>query len=242
MQSAFFSEPGTIMVSERRVADDMMALRVRYEAPGLGESSVAKSPLQQFDRWFEDAVAAGVPEPNTIALATCAEDGPSVRSVLAKSVSADGIRFFTNTESHKARQIAANPKVAATFAWITQHRQVLFRGSAALLPHDEVAAYFAGRPRGAQIGAWASHQSQVIESREALRREAAAATERFSDVAVSIPVPPHWGGYLIRATSVEFWQGQPSRLHDRLRFAATDPADPPALDSAEGWDLQRLSP
>jgi pyridoxamine 5'-phosphate oxidase len=230
------------MVSERRVADDMMALRVRYEAPGLGESSVAESPLQQFDRWFEDAVAAGVPEPNTIALATCAEDGPSVRCVLAKSVAADGIRFFTNTESHKARQIAANPSVAATFAWITQHRQILFRGSAARLSSAEVAAYFAGRPRGAQIGAWASRQSEVIESRDTLRQDAAVASRRFEDQSVPIPVPAHWGGYLIRATSVEFWQGQPSRLHDRLRFSATDPNDPPPLDTAEGWVLERLSP
>lgn len=230
------------MVSQRRVADDMMSLRVRYEAPGLGESAVLASPLQQFDRWFEEAVVAGVPEPNAIALATCAEDGPSVRFVLAKSISADGIRFFTNTESHKATQISANPAVAATFAWITQHRQVLVRGSAFLLPPDEVAEYFAGRPRGAQIGAWASHQSQVIESRDALRRAAATAAERFGDTTVPIPVPPHWGGFLIRAASIEFWQGQPSRLHDRLRFTATDPTDPPALDSAEGWDLQRIAP
>lgn len=230
------------MVSDKRAAEDMAALRVRYLAPGLDEKTIASSPLAQFDLWFSDAVAAGVPEPNVISLATCGPDGPSVRSVLAKFVTGEGIRFFTNTRSQKAEQIRANPAVAATFAWITQHRQVLIRGVASLLPDDEVAKYFEARPRDAQIGAWASDQSQVIESREVLQAEVARVSARFGNESEPIELPPHWGGYLIRAVSVEFWQGQPSRLHDRLRFTASDQAIPPDLDDEKGWILERLCP
>ena len=222
--------------------DDTTALRVQYQVPGLGESAIPATPLAAFDRWFEEAVAAGVPEPNAVSLATCGNDGPSVRTVLAKSVAAAGLTFFTNTQSAKARQMRENPAVAATFVWITQHRQILMRGVVESVSAEAASAYFASRPRAAQIGAWASHQSKILQDRNELLDSFAEISERFSDESEEIPLPPFWGGYLLRPSSVEFWQGQPSRLHDRLRFVALEESQAPRLDSEVGWRLERLSP
>lgn len=219
--------------------DRMMSLRVGYQAPPLLEQDLAPSPLGQFRRWFADAVAAGIPEPNAMSLATIGPDGPGVRMILAKSVRADGIQFFTNKRSRKGRDIEYDPRVAACFAWITQHRQVVFRGSAEELDRGVALQYFRGRPRDARIGAWASDQSAPIESRDLLRQRAREATGRFAEE-VDVPMPDAWGGYLIRVSSVEFWQGQPSRLHDRLRFVARSSF--PWLDHSGAWAVERLQP
>jgi pyridoxamine 5'-phosphate oxidase len=221
------------------VAPDMMQARVQYEVPGLEEDDLAPSPLEQFSDWFAAAVAAGIPEPNAVSLATCGPDGPQVRVLLAKEVAADGLRFFTNLTSAKAQELQRDPRASALFAWIPMHRQIRFSGTTEPLPREECAEYFATRPRGAQIGAWASRQSQVIASRDELRTRAAEFETRFGDRG-QIPLPDHWGGYLLRPDSVEFWQGQPSRLHDRLRFRAASPGA--ALDDPHGWSLQRLAP
>jgi pyridoxamine 5'-phosphate oxidase len=216
-----------------------MQARVQYEVPGLVEGDLAEAPLEQFAAWFRSAAEAGVPEPNAMSLATCGPGGPQVRVVLAKEVAADGIRFFTNLLSAKARDLRHDPRAAVVFAWIKQHRQVRFTGDTVLLPRDECAQYFATRPRGAQVGAWASHQSAPLESRDALRA-AAAEVERRYPAGAPIPLPDHWGGYLIRPAKVEFWQGQPSRLHDRIRYTARSGAA--RLDDPTAWTAQRLSP
>ena len=221
------------------VSRQAMQARVVYEVPGLHESELAAEPLTQFARWFGDAEAAGVPEPNAMSLATSGPDGPSVRVVLAKEVAADGIRFFTNLGSRKARDIEFDPRAAVVFAWIAQHRQVRFTGTVELLGRDECEVYFRTRPRGAQIGAWASRQSAVLDSRDDLAQRAAAVASTHPEGA-PVPLPDHWGGYLIRPTEVEFWQGQPSRLHDRLRFRAIDPGA--RLDDPRAWQVERLFP
>ena len=223
----------------------MAQYRVGYEAAPFQELDIAADPLSQFDIWFGEAVARGLPEPNAIHLATCGTTipaAPTLRVVLAKSVTADGIAFFTNTESTKGRQLAQNANVAASFTWLPMYRQIHFLGTARPLPRPEVAEYFATRPRGAQIGAWASRQSRVLAGREVLEDQYAQYAEQFTDSSEAIAPPPYWGGYLLRPHSVEFWQGQRSRLHDRLRFVARAEADPPSLAAPDGWNVERLSP
>jgi pyridoxamine 5'-phosphate oxidase len=230
------------VVARGRSTQDMAKYRVGYEAEEFVEAGLAATPLAQFDTWFSEAVAANLAEPNAVHLATCASSSPTVRVVLAKSVTADGIRFFTNTESTKGRQLGQNPNVAASFTWIPLHRQIHFVGLAFPLPRDEVTAYFTTRPRAAQVGAHTSRQSRVLPDRADLERRFAAKSREYADPDVKVPVPPDWGGYLIRPTSVEFWQGRPSRLHDRLKFVCEDTAQPPALSTGLGWKVERLSP
>lgn len=213
--------------------------RVNYGVDGLAEWEVAADPLGQFARWLDDAVAAGVKEPNAMSLATCGPDGPAVRVVLAKAVDRAGVVFFSNLESDKAREIAHDPRVAVVFAWLPQHRQVRMSGTARQVTRAEVQEYFAGRPRGARIGAWASPQSRTLADRAELDGLVRAAEERFAGVE-DIPAPAGWGGYRITVDQVEFWQGQPSRLHDRLRFQSIVQGS--ALDDAAGWQLTRLAP
>lgn len=219
------------------IAPEVMATRITYDVPGMADDEIEPDPLNQFRRWFEDAAAAGISEPNAMSLATCGPDGPSVRVVLAKSVDRHGLSFYTNLASDKAREIEHDPRVSAVFAYITQHRQIRVRGRATPLPREVVATYFADRPRGAQIGAWASRQSQAMSSRAELGRRVAEVERRFPG---EIPLPDFWGGYLIEADDVEFWQGQPSRLHDRLRYERVQPGA--LLDEPAGWRVVRLFP
>lgn len=213
--------------------------RVNYEVPGLGDDEVAADPLGQFERWLREATTAGVKEPTAMSLATCGSDGPAVRVVLAKAVDRDGVVFYTNLESGKGLEIGHDPRVALVFAWLPQHRQVRMTGVAEQVSRETVQEYFDSRPRGARIGAWASPQSRSLASRGELDDLVRAAEQRYG-AEEDIPAPPHWGGYRVHVATVEFWQGQPSRLHDRLRFTALRPSA--ALDQAHDWQLTRLAP
>ncbi len=197
----------------------------------LSEESVASSWLDQLRGWFDEAVAAPeILEPNAIQLATSAEGIPSVRTVLVKALDDRGIVFYTGYDSAKGRDLAANPVASALFAWLPLERQVRLSGPVEQVGRDETARYFASRPRGSQLGAWASPQSEVIASRAELARLQAEVEARFAGQ--DVPPPPRWGGYLLRPVAVEFWQGRADRLHDRLRYR---------LDG-ERWIIERLAP
>lgn len=226
------------MVRPGSVAPDVMSARVVYDVPGLAEDQAAADPLTQFRAWFTDAAGSGISEPNAMTLATNGPDGPDVRVMLAKEVGPEGVAFFTNLTSAKARQIEYDPHVATVFAYVPMHRQIRIRGLAEQVGRQEVAEYFATRPRDAQIGAWASHQSAPMRSKEQLAERVAQAEARFAGG--EVPPPAFWGGYRIRPVSVEFWQGQPSRLHDRLRFDSRRPGA--RLDDADAWRVTRLYP
>ncbi len=173
--------------------------------------------LALLTRWLADAEQGGVVEPNAMVVGTVDAAGrPVTRTVLCKSVTESGLTFYTNYASAKGAQLAASPYASATFPWYALSRQVHVRGPVTKVSEAETAAYWAQRPRGSQLGAWASAQSAPIASREALRRQLAEVTERFAD-AETVPVPPHWGGYLIAPEEIEFWQGRESRLHNRIR-------------------------
>jgi pyridoxamine 5'-phosphate oxidase len=193
---------------------------MRREYSGeLNEDDLARSWLEQFAAWFADAVEAGLPEPNAMLLATADAGGcPSARTVLLKGYDERGFTFYTNYDSHKGRDLAANPRATLVFPWYHLHRQVIVNGAVRKVSRQETEEYFAVRPRGAQLGAWASPQSSVIGSRAELERWWAQAEERFGDGPVE--APPQWGGFLVAPDEVEFWQGRASRLHDRLRFRA----------------------
>ncbi|MEV6926785.1 pyridoxamine 5'-phosphate oxidase [Dactylosporangium sp. NPDC051485] len=191
-------------------------MRTEYEGE-FDEESIAGNWLDQFATWFADAIEAGLPEPNAMMLATADADGrPSARTVLLKGYDQRGFTFFTNYESRKGRDLAGNPRATLVFPWYHLHRQVIVSGAVRKVSREETEEYFAVRPRGAQLGAWASPQSSVIGSRADLERWWEETGERFGDG--PIDPPPHWGGYLVAPDEVEFWQGRASRLHDRLRF------------------------
>jgi pyridoxamine 5'-phosphate oxidase len=191
---------------------------------------VSEDPLARFREWYEQAVAAGVVEPEAMALATAAPDGaPSVRFVLLKGIGAGGVEFFTNYESRKGRELAANPRGALAVLWKPLHRQVRLEGVVERLAAEESDAYFATRGRGSRLGAWASAQSTEIPDRATLEARLAAADARYGD---DIPRPPYWGGYRLRPDVVEFWEGRPNRLHDREELRRTE----------RGWTSRRLSP
>src|SRR5262245_27454283 len=197
----------------------------------LRESDADPDPVRQFQRWFDAAVAAGLPEPNAMTLATCTADGvPSARIVLLKICDERGLAFFTNYRSRKGRELANNPRAALVFFWPALERQVRVEGRVELVSADESDAYFASRPVNSRLGAWASDQSAVIPSREELERKQRELEAQFPDGRV--PRPPHWGGYRVVPDVFEFWQGRPSRLHDRLRYRRVEGR----------WVIERLSP
>ena len=207
-------------------------LRKEYTLHGLSEADLDPNPIRQFQVWFEQALAAGLPEPNAMTLATATPDGrPSARMVLIKGADERGFVFFSNYQSRKGRELDANPYAALVFYWAELERQIRIEGRVERVSSQESDAYFQSRPAGSRLGAWASRQSAVIAGRAELEGRLAelAAQHPGGDV----PRTPHWGGYRVVPESIEFWQGRPSRLHDRLRYRLREDGT---------WLVERLSP
>ncbi|UUU40698.1 pyridoxamine 5'-phosphate oxidase [Streptomyces sp. NBC_00162] len=211
---------------------DPAIMRKQYRSEIVEEDSLAEDPMRQFDRWFQQAAASHIFEPNAMIVSTATADGrPSSRTVLLKQFDERGFVFFTNYESRKGRELAENPHIALLFPWHPISRQVVVTGTAARIGRDETAAYFRSRPHGSQLGAWASEQSSVIGSRAELDRRYAELAARYPE-GEQVPVPPQWGGLRVTPDEVEFWQGHENRLHDRLRY----------VRDAEKWRVERLCP
>ena len=205
-------------------------IRNEYSLKGLHEDDLDANPLKQFSNWFEEAIASQLDEPNAMVLSTIRAGRPTARIVLLKDLDT-GFKFFTNYDSDKGKDMASNPNVALTFFWKELERQVRIEGTVQKTSDAESDEYFASRPRGSQIGAWISNQSEVIENREVIELKTKRYTEQFEGITVTRP--PHWGGYRVVPDYIEFWQGRPSRLHDRLVYKR--------INSAE-WLIERLSP
>jgi pyridoxamine 5'-phosphate oxidase len=207
-------------------------LRREYTFQGLSEMDVHPNPFEQFKTWFDQAVAAQLPEPNAMTIATVTSDGkPSARIVLLKDYDERGFVFYTNYKSHKGQELVENPWGAIAFLWAELERQVRIEGCVEKVSPAESDAYFHSRPIGSQLGAWASNQSQVIESREVLEQQLQKLKEEYDNK--EVPRPPHWGGFRVIPNEIEFWQGRPSRLHDRLLYQRSEDGS---------WKIQRLSP
>ncbi|HEV7700711.1 MAG TPA: pyridoxamine 5'-phosphate oxidase [Pyrinomonadaceae bacterium] len=210
--------------------DSLAQLRRDYASSTLDESNVAADPLDQFRVWLDDALKADVLDPNALTLATCGSDcRPSARVVLLKYYSEEGFTFFTNYESRKGRELTENPNATMHFFWPQLHRQIMIEGSVEKYDRDASDAYFLSRPLDSRIGAWASHQSAAIESREVLNERVKKLTEEFGE---DVPPPPFWGGFTLLPDSYEFWQGRVGRLHDRIVYTRDD----------DRWEITRLAP
>jgi pyridoxamine 5'-phosphate oxidase len=206
------------------------SLRVSYEQGELNESDINHNPLDQFNKWLAEAIKNEVPEPNAMVLATVNKDGqPGARNVLLKSADDNGFIFFTNKNSDKASDLKQNPNCTLLFSWLSQHRQVIVKGKAEEISREESNTYFQTRPYGSRISAWVSEQSQVIKSREELEIKVKEFMDKYPE---NVPMPDYWGGYLVKPESIEFWQGRPSRLHDRIRFTK----------KGNTWTIERISP
>lgn len=207
-------------------------IRKEYAALSLHESDVASEPIAQFDRWWQQALQSEVLEPNAMTVATASADGvPAARILLLKGFSAAGFVFFTNYNSFKSMHLSENPKACLVFFWPELERQVRITGLVKKVPAAESDAYFSSRPEGSRIGAWASQQSSIVPSREWLDEAYTKKSQEFAGK--EIPRPPHWGGYLVQPVVIEFWQGRPSRLHDRIQYS---------LQESGNWKIERLSP
>ena len=210
---------------------DAANLRKEYTRAGLSRSDVDPDPMVQFHEWFEETLAADLHEPNAMILATATQDGrPSARTVLLKGYDRRGFVFYTNYEGRKAHELEANPACALLFYWGELERQVRIEGHANRLPDEESDAYFASRPRGSRLGAWASQQSRPVEHRSVLEERIRALEAEYESR--EVPRPPFWGGYRVYPEVVEFWQGRQNRLHDRLVYHRT----------RGGWKMERLQP
>ena len=211
---------------------DLTNLRAKYTTRGLDIKNLDENPFKQFEIWFNQAIEAKLAEPNAFSLATVGNDMmPSIRTVLLKIFDEKGFVFFTNYKSTKAKQIEENPKAAALFAWLDLERQVKIEGSIEKISKMESLKYFLSRPKGSQIGAWVSHQSQVISSRSLLEQKFDEIKTKF--VNGEVPFPDFWGGYIIKPLRIEFWQGGQDRLHDRFLYE---------LDENKKWKIVRLAP
>jgi pyridoxamine 5'-phosphate oxidase len=214
------------------MAEQLAGMRVDYRSEGLDVDDLAPTWHEQLASWLRAAEAAGVTEANAMVLATAGEDGrPTSRTVLCKGLDPRGVVFYTNYTSAKSHDLRATRYASATFPWYPQHRQVHVRGTVEPVTAAETQEYWASRPRGSQLGAWASAQSVVVRDRRVLDDALAAVTQRFGDAPV--PVPPHWGGWRIVPEQVEFWQGRTNRMHDRLRFQ---------VGRDRAWTVRRLAP
>ncbi|MFD8496479.1 pyridoxamine 5'-phosphate oxidase [Amycolatopsis sp. NPDC059657] len=223
------------MMPETEITDVAMRLpgmRVAYEGDAFTEASLASTWTEQLQAWLNQAIAAGVPEANAMVLATADGEGrPSSRSVLLKGLDERGVVFYTNYTSAKSHDLTVTRYASATFPWYPLHRQVHVRGEVEKVDIKEGAEYWASRPRGSQLGAWASPQSRVVDGRRALDNALNSIQRRFADTD-DIPFPPHWGGWRIRPDTVEFWQGREDRMHDRLTYVRAD----------DGWRIERVAP
>jgi pyridoxamine 5'-phosphate oxidase len=207
-------------------------LRKDYSLAGLAEKDLARDPFRQFEKWFQEAEAAKIPEPNAMTLATANREGrPSARTVLLKGLDGRGFVFYSNYESRKGREIEANPHVALLFPWVAIERQVIIEGPLTKVAREESEAYFHSRPRASQLAAWVAQQSSIISGRAVLEDSMKALEKKYAGQ--EVPLPANWGGWRVAPETVEFWQGRRSRLHDRLRFER-------GKDGA--WTVERLAP
>ena len=206
------------------------SLRISYEQGDLNESDISNNPFNQFQNWMNEAISKQISEPNAMVLATSNKKGqPGLRNVLLKSFDEKGFIFFTNKNSDKAKDLKENPLCALLFSWIDLHRQVIIKGKASEISEADSKDYFETRPYGSQISAWVSNQSEVISSRKELEEKVKDFMDKYPK---EVPMPNHWGGYLVSVNSMEFWQGRPSRLHDRIRYTRNN----------SDWVIERISP